>query len=303
MVPVNIDLPEGFLDEEENCGYKISKQMKEVWAIELEMLSEVDRICKKYGIKYFADSGTLIGAIRHKGYIPWDDDIDLVMLRDDYEKFLEVAQSELPSKIFLQTTYSDVGYIRGHAQMRRSDTTGFIESDRNRKFNKGLFVDIFVADNIPDNPAERQKFIKKIKTWWDILTRYYRPFRENDSIKGKIKGVFSKVLYTFVDYKKVFRYYEGICSKYRNCDTQELSYIQYSLGKEKHFWKREWFAESNYVPFEFMEIPVPNGYDERLKKEYGEYMVIKNVPTTHGGITIDTNISYIEYLKKSEELK
>ena len=79
------------------------KRQKRVWAVQLEMLDEVERICKANGLKYFADSGTLIGTIRHEGYIPWDDDIDLAMLREDYETFLKVAPGELKEHLVLQT--------------------------------------------------------------------------------------------------------------------------------------------------------------------------------------------------------
>ena len=82
----------------------------------------MERICKKYGLKYFADSGTLIGAVRHQGYIPWDDDIDLAMLREDYETFLKVAPGELKEHLVLQTPYREKNYLRAHAQLRNSRT-------------------------------------------------------------------------------------------------------------------------------------------------------------------------------------
>ena len=113
-----------FYKEEIRCGWRVDEKTKKVWAVQLEMLDEVERICKKYGLKYFADSGTLIGAVRHQGYIPWDDDIDLVMLREDYETFLKVAPGELKEYLVLQTPYREKNYLRAHAQLRNSRTTG-----------------------------------------------------------------------------------------------------------------------------------------------------------------------------------
>ena len=91
-----------FYKEEIRCGYTVDEKTKRVWAVQLEMLDEVERICKANGLKYFADSGTLIGAIRHEGYIPWDDDIDLVMLREDYDKFVQIAPAWLKEDLCIQ---------------------------------------------------------------------------------------------------------------------------------------------------------------------------------------------------------
>ncbi len=100
-----------FYKEEIRCGYTVDEKTKRVWAVQLEMLDEVERICKANGLKYFADSGTLIGAIRHEGYIPWDDDIDLVMLREDYDKFVQIAPAWLKEDLVLQTVYTEKNYL------------------------------------------------------------------------------------------------------------------------------------------------------------------------------------------------
>lgn len=297
MVSVDIQIPEEFLDEEIRCNYTISKEMKQVWAIEMDMLRKVDEICQKYHLTYYADSGTLIGAIRHKGFIPWDDDIDLVMKRADYNKLLEVASKEFHDPFFFQTTYSDIEYIRGHAQLRRSDTTGAILSDVNRKFNRGIFIDIFPLDNIPDNKLMFKLHKIRISLLWRLLYEYYYDETMEHSWKGKIFGSISRLFYKIVDYKRLFHHYEKVCSKYNCQKTKCLSYISYSNGKEKHLWEEEWFSAFHRVPFEFMDIIVPDGYDERLRKEYGDYMIIKNIPTSHGGVILNTDIPYTELLQ------
>ena len=168
MLPIQIDLPKNFLEEEIRCGYKISSEMKKVWAVQIDLLEQVKKICKNHGLKYFADSGTLIGAIRHKGYIPWDDDIDLVMMRNDYNKFMEYAKSELEFPYFLQTVYTDKDIMRAHAQLRNSKTTGYMPYEKNRPYNKGIFIDIFPLDVIPEDP-QLKKFSLKIKFKWKLL--------------------------------------------------------------------------------------------------------------------------------------
>ena len=107
------------LEEETRCGYLITAKMKSVWNIQIDLVQKLLEVCKRYDLRIWADSGTLIGTIRHKGYIPWDDDIDLVMMRDDYDKLLAVSNAEFKSPYFFQTAYSEhAPYSHGHAQLR-----------------------------------------------------------------------------------------------------------------------------------------------------------------------------------------
>ena len=145
-----------FYKEEVRCGYTVTEKTKKVWAVQLAMLDEVERICRKYGLSYFADSGTLIGCIRDKGYIPWDDDIDLVMLREDYDKFLTVAQKELADPLLLQTYRTEKNYLRGHAQIRNRLTTGCNEEDRRAGYSCGILSTSFrwtICQNPPWPPG------------------------------------------------------------------------------------------------------------------------------------------------------
>ena len=100
MVDLNLEFPNGWFDEEGRCGFNVDRQRKEIWAVELDLLAEIQRVCKKYNIQYFADGGTILGTIRHKGFIPWDDDIDIAMFRDQYVKFCSIAKDEFKSPYF-----------------------------------------------------------------------------------------------------------------------------------------------------------------------------------------------------------
>lgn len=298
MDTIHLQIPEGFLDGEERCGYYVSSKMKKVWTVQMDMLCELDRICKKYGLTYYADSGTLIGAIRHKGFIPWDDDIDIAMMRSDFQKLLKVANKELKTPLFLQSVYSDQNYVRALARMRNSETTAIDKADLDKPFNHGIFIDIFPLDNVPENKIIRKIWCKKIRIIRRLLRNWaYYGISEKKSLS---KRMFSKLLRDIVEkigYKRVYRYLEKTCGAFNKKRTKYVSYVSYSYGKQKHIWRRSLFDKSHKVPFEFIEINVPDGYDERLRVEYGEYMVLKKIPSTHGNVILEPDIPYEEYLK------
>ena len=164
QLPIKIHLPDGFLDEEIRNGYTISHEMKEIWAVELDLLVEFDRVCKENGLKYFASCGTKLGAVRHHGFIPWDDDVDVMMLRDEYDKLCKIAPQLFAYPYFFQTEETDKGSARGHAQLRNSKTTAILKSEARMcyKYNQGIFLDIFPLDNIPDDEKlfEEQRVIR-----------------------------------------------------------------------------------------------------------------------------------------------
>ena len=104
---IKLDIPAGFFEGEERCGYYVSPEMKKVWAVELDLLSEFARVCKKHNLKWWICYGTLLGAVRHKGFIPWDDDVDVVMMRSEYDKLCEVSREEFRHPYSLQFYNND----------------------------------------------------------------------------------------------------------------------------------------------------------------------------------------------------
>ncbi len=290
--------PAEFYREEIRCGYTVTEKMKKVWAVQLGLLDEVERICRKYGLRYFADSGTLIGAVRHQGYIPWDDDIDLVMMRGDYERFVKAAQRELKAPLVLQTAYTEKNYLRGHAQLRDSRTTGCTEEDRRAGYNCGIFIDIFPLDGMPDDPRRAKRWASRVKTLWMVLYTWYRfDYYENATAAGWLLNRIGRFLH--IPMRQAFGWYDRLCQKYSDkpteyvCDTVFIRYLK------KNTWKREWFAEAVYMSFENRQIPVPVGYDERLRAEYGDYRKPAQAPTMHGGLLLEPEVAYGE-MRKAE---
>lgn len=309
MVDLNIKLPDDFLDEEVRCGYTVTRQMKEVWAVELDLLVEFDRVCKKYDLKYFADGGTVLGAVRHNGFIPWDDDIDIGMDRESYIKICEHA-GEFQYPYFFQTEETDHGCYRGHAQLRRTDTTAILKSQLEYKFafNQGIFIDIFPFDKIPEDKNEQERFFNDL----DVLKRKYGKINNCyiDVSKNKIKHCLKairKKLYLFFDSNKncvtkQYNKYESLKTAYMNAKSRYGLNIQMTNFNNPKIIDISYFSrEPKMEDFEFIKIPIPYNYDEYLHKAYGDYMTPVIGANCHGGVVFDTNKSYKNYLL--EELK
>ena len=140
-------------------GFYVESKMRCAWAAEIEVLLEIDRICKKYGLTWYASHGTLLGAVRHKGFVPWDDDLDITMKRPDYMRFLEVAQDELPEEwILLHSTGKKVEWEQPIARVVNADTYS-LKFDRMKRFHGCPYivgVDIFPLDYFPSDPDEEE---------------------------------------------------------------------------------------------------------------------------------------------------
>ena len=131
--------------------------LHQLWSIELEILDVIDQICVAHNLRYSPIYGTLLGAVRHKGFIPWDDDIDLMMPRDDYEAFLALWQQEAPKGYILQNTRNSPDFSQNFTKIRK-DHTAFIqtEDERDKRYHKGIFVDIFPADRVITGTLEQK---------------------------------------------------------------------------------------------------------------------------------------------------
>ena len=136
--------PDNYFEKEIRNGFEVSSMMKRAWAGQIEVLSVIREICERHNILWFADYGTLLGAVRHKGFIPWDDDLDIEMLYRDYKRLMEVLPFELPSNLVLQTMHTDSNYVAPYAKLRETDSyiSEVNNIGRNYKYN-GVYIDIF----------------------------------------------------------------------------------------------------------------------------------------------------------------
>lgn len=306
MITLNTSLPEHFLEEENRCKYIVSSKMKEIWAVELDLLAEFQRVCKKYNLQYFACGGTMLGAVRHKGFIPWDDDIDLMMFRDQYDKLCSIAQTEFNHPYFFQTEYTDPGSMRQHAQLRNSLTTGILtkEKGKNFKFNQGIFIDIFPLDTVIDDSKKLNTQKKEAIRYLNIAKKMARlSVRYVDSenlmkrfLKKCVHIVFGN--YCKSHYQEYYKKYEETISKYDSISDSKYIVTPLIKYNPKWFRLRKDFEEIVYFDFEFLKIPVPKNYDDNLRRLYGDYHHFDRSGSMHGGVFFDTDKPYTDYISR-----
>lgn len=260
-----------------------NETLRKVQLAQLEIGKEIKRVCDENNIKYFLDSGTLLGAIRHKGFIPWDDDMDMGMLREDYEKFLEIAPKKLKPEYFLQTWKTDTSYPYAFAKVRKKGTV-FIEavSQKTNAHNE-IFVDVFPYDVYPDDERVREKLTKKImllkySLWMkDGMTPWLRHKGTLDRLLVRAKYVPYSVYAMTHSRESMIESYEKIMPMH-NAEISKY-YVEQSGGTPFGKWiiPTECFENFIEVNFEDTTFLVPQKYDLYLKTVYGDYMQLPPV--------------------------
>lgn len=282
-----------FLQEEVRNGYRVSSEMKAVWKKELNLVQKLLDVCKKYNLKVFADAGTLLGAVRHKGFIPWDDDMDFAMFRSDYDVLLKVAKDEFTSPYFLQTVYNDKLYLRGHAQLRDITTTAMQPTELNEEYNRGIFIDIFVLDGVPADASDLEELKNRILYTKSLAELKKRGIRYSDQLK------FDDIPNCFNENDAIQKYYSYIDDLLRKNSVDECEYVaplNFIFETQKRKRKKSLYDEIVWSDFEYIKVPIPKYYDEYLTARYGDYHVAKHDKTTHGDMIYSLDKSADEYI-------
>lgn len=277
----------------------VSDELKELWDIELDLLQCFAKVCDKHHLKWFVDGGTLLGAVRHNGFIPWDDDIDIIMPYDDYCKLCELAD-EFSDPYFFQTWKTEDGWRPYMCRLRRSDTTGYTwrEHFYPKEWNKGVFIDIFAMSYLPDNKVIAGLQLLSLKMI-RLLHSGYEAKRDavlaadNKLLDAVAKGVYTVFKFIGGDMylKKLLDTYVQI-GGWQKTPSRRCGPILFRPYSKELIWLTDWYSNTTMIDFMNISVPCPADYDNRLKCQYGDYMTPVQAPTNHGGLTLDLHHSY-----------
>lgn len=263
--------------------YVLNKQydeetLKRLQEFLLEMLVDIQRVCEKSDIPFFISYGTAIGAVRHEGFIPWDDDLDIGMLRSDFEKFLSIAEQELGEQYFLMSPRFDKKCTSSVTKVMRKDTLFISEMTKDMKHEQGIFIDIFPFDNVPDNKfsADIQALLAMVFDRLVYLCGTARPNIPQEGIVGRIYSAICIAIHCVlkglhISPRFLFGMFEKISQASNNKECENITAYGLNYSLKRQFRKTALFPLKK-VKICDMEVPIFNEYDYVLKTMYGDYM-------------------------------
>ena len=280
-------VPFSYLEDQVKDGYYVDSMMRCCWAAQMEVLELIDAICQKHNIQYFADWGSMLGAVRHHGIIPWDDDVDITMKRPDYNRFLKVAEKELPEGYHIMNYRNDEDYWDVMSRVVNSRYIcvdhDFLNKYHNFPFSTG--IDIFPMDFVPTSKGEAE-IVKKLAS----------------EIKG-IADTYGEGLLTEEEFQEALDYLEVLCnmkierkgnvrsrlydilvslySIYTEEESEEIAVIYFWLENGTHAYPKRYYQDVVRLPFEQTTIAVSSAYDTLLRRKYGDYMKMVRAGGTH----------------------
>lgn len=296
-----------FYNSEVRCDYRITEKQKKIWAIQLELLYELLRVCQENDIKCVVMWGTLLGAVRHKGFIPWDDDLDVALERDEYEKLRRLGVSAFKPPFFFQTVDTDPNYFFPYARLRNSNTTGLILENVGKEYNNGIYIDIYPLDGITENRLLKSIQSKQRNIYLAAISKKMNPHKKNRnvSLKSMAVNILCAPLLLF-SVKALIRKFDNCVARYNKKAAQIGLFYNPTLMDKHYYFPKAALNKIIMLPFEMLQVPVPVGYDTVLKAVYGDYMELPPVEKRglwhEGQLVYEPEIPYKEYLESHPHL-
>ena len=252
--------------------------LKHLQKLELKILKEIDSICEKHNLKYYAYAGTGIGAVRHEGFIPWDDDIDIAMFRDDYEKLLKIFDTELGDEYYILNYHKHDEYYLPVTQVCLKGTEFRSRYLLPTSYKLGIFVDIFPIDYVPDSEIMRKIYFNKYPIYFHLILNSIFNVKTPNKINSYIHSFIHRFLKFYPGHKGIIKRFDKYLTRYNkktHCVTCHVSRetVVANFGKYGFFDKND-FEPSRKVKFEDTEINIPKENDKILTQLYGEYMTL-----------------------------
>ncbi|MBQ6264309.1 MAG: LicD family protein [Clostridia bacterium] len=247
-----------------------ASDIRKIQLLVLMILLELDRICKKYNLTYYLAGGSILGAVRHKGFIPWDDDIDITMPRPDYDRFIEIAQKELSDEYYLDKDC--VPFCHNRIEIRGTDFSTY-------RRNGSVFLDILALEGSPNDIKKRKNHERMCKFWRSCMLEKSNPFPVFDfSTKKKAAHYFSSLILKFVPRWFIKKNWERWAKKYSTEETSDWVCLPASIySYEQERFPKEYWGEPVYLEFEGMMLPTMSHWEDYLKCHFGDYMKIPPV--------------------------
>lgn len=289
-----------FFEEEVICGYRVTKEMKRIWGIQLDLLEIFMDVCNRNNLQYFASYGTLLGAVRHKGFIPWDDDIDITMPRKDFEQLKIIANKEFKHPYFFQTSENDPEhFMAGICNLRNSNTTHIDFLNLGHSCNQGCFIDITALDGVYDDKKKRRRQIKKIEFYKTLLFAkvYGKDFRALYNYSPRVWEMY-RLMAKLFSHEFLCRKFNEACGECNFENTNTIGIFTQKTGDyEYRYFDKQIFEQTAMLDFEHLKVPVPRNYECYISTVWDNGMELppeSERKQRHEGL-IDTEIPYREY--------
>lgn len=259
---------------DEGIRYQEVTDIREIQQMELGIMEYIHEVCQKIGVKYFLAYGSLIGAVRHKGFIPWDDDMDICMLREDYEKLQDYLIANPDERYEVMSYKNNLNYVYPFMKVQDNHTY-LLEEDVRIDSNMGIYVDIFPVDGYEDDSVFKDKMTRLIKKR-QLSCYTFKGITNTKSVLNSLIRYISVIIFYFTNTNKYVAQIEELAKSRKVSDYEEVDYLIYK-DMNKPVWRREWLEQVTTGTFEGKEFMIPKNYHEILTSDYGDYMQLPPV--------------------------
>ena len=259
---------------DEGIRYQEVTDIREIQQMELGIMEYIHEVCQKIGVKYFLAYGSLIGAVRHKGFIPWDDDMDICMLREDYEKLQDYLIANPDERYEVMSYKNNLNYVYPFMKVQDNHTY-LLEEDVRIDSNMGIYVDIFPVDGYENDANFKNKMTKLIKKR-QLSCYTFKGITNTKSVLNSLIRYISVIIFYFTNTNKYVAQIEELAKSRKVSDYEEVDYLIYK-DMNKPVWRREWLEQVTTGTFEGKEFMIPKNYHEILTSDYGDYMQLPPV--------------------------